>query len=273
MNKVFKCPICKSNNNIKKWTSPGNTDIISSSECVDCDIVFSDTIILDSKYIEYYNNYNKKREFHNDKKKNLRNLCYINDKKFVNVNCGNEFNNILDVGCGNGKFLSLFSSQKKTGFDIDKNIIEQNKKNYKDITFIYNLDKINKEEKFDLIIFRGTFQYMRDIDFIKTFIDSKLKNNGYLVILSLPNKNSPLALLQKENWGLYNPIEMFNIFSLSSIKNLFINYKLLNYEFPYIETPYANEKENNEQFIDLIINKKQHKFPYWGSMIQIIFKK
>jgi len=34
---------------------------------------------------------------------------------------------ILDIGCGNSSFLSLFNSKNKTGYDIDKNIIIKNK--------------------------------------------------------------------------------------------------------------------------------------------------
>ena len=45
--------------------------------------------------------------------------------------------NILDIGCGDGQFLSLFESDKKTGFDIDKNIIEVNKKIYENIFLIF----------------------------------------------------------------------------------------------------------------------------------------
>ena len=141
------------------------------------------------------------------------------------------------------------------------------------INFINNLDEINNNEEFDLIIFRGTFQYMRDLNYITKFIDKFLKKNGYLIILSLPNKNSILAEIQRENWGLYNPIEMFNIFSLTSIKKLFSNYKIIDTEFPYLETPYADEKNDMLKFKELISNNKQEKFPFWGSMMQIIFQK
>ena len=96
---------------------------------------------------------------------------------------------------------------------------------------------------------------------------------GYLVILSLPNKNSPLAMIQREKWALYNPIEMINIFSLTSVKKLFNDYDTCIFEFPYLDTPYANEKTDLEKFIELIENKKNDKFPVWGSMIQIIFQK
>jgi SAM-dependent methyltransferase len=226
----------------------------------------------DNEFHEYYNKYNNTRDTENNELDIKRNICYINDKKFIDTNC-NIFTNILDIGCGNGLFLQLFDCENKTGYDIDKNIIIKNKLEYPNTNFINNLDKINNEEQFDLIIFRGTFQYMRDLNYIKEFIKEHLTKNGYLVILSLPNKNSPLAEIQRENWGLYNPIEMFNIFSLKSIKNLFNNYKSVNVEFPYLETPYSDEKNDMIKFQELITNNKHQKFPFWGSMMQIIFQK
>jgi len=108
---------------------------------------------------------------------------------------------------------------------------------------------------------------------MKDFINNKLNINGYLIILALANKNSPLAEIQRENWGLYNPIEMFNIFSLTSIKSIFNDYNTINIDFPYLDTPYASEKYDIQKFKDLIVDNKQSKFPFWGSIMQVIFQK
>lgn len=270
MKDCFYCPICNKDINLIKWTS-NDCKTISSSLCKTCDIVFADKILDDSEYVNFYNKYNNNRDIENKELANKRNICYENDLKFINKNC-NNFTNILDIGCGNGIFLSKLIGKNKTGYDIDTNIIKENNLKYPNINFINNLI-INNNEKFDLIIFRGTFQYMRDLNYITTFIDKFLKKKGYLIILSLPNKNSPLAEIQRENWSLYNPIEMLNIFSLISIKKLFSNYSVIDTEFPYLDTPYADEKNDIINFRELITNNKQSKFPFWGSMIQIIFQK
>ena len=87
----------------------------------------------------------------------------------------------------NSSFLSLFNSKNKTGYDIDKNIIIKNKLKYPNTNFIDNLNEIKNDEQFDLIIFE-TFQYIRDLNYIKEFINKHLTKNGYLVILSLSTK-------------------------------------------------------------------------------------
>ena len=272
MENILLCPICNKNNNLKHWTSLDYNGI-SSKECIECDIVFAEKMLDDGEYIKFYNKYNNSRDTEKEDLAIKRNICYQNDIKFINKTCGNMFKNILDIGCGNGKFLSLFNSEKKTGYDIDINIIIENKSKYTDINFISDLNKININEKFDLIIFRGTFQYIRDIKKMKDFINNKLNINGYLIILALANKNSPLAEIQRENWGLYNPIEMFNIFSLTSIKSIFNDYNTINIDFPYLDTPYASEKYDIQKFKDLIVDNKQSKFPFWGSIMQVIFQK
>ena len=273
MNNNNFCPICKSSNNIVSWTTKYNKNI-DSYECVRCDIVFASKILDDNNYKNFYNNYNKERDNKKIKLSELRQTCYENDKYFIDKNCNIPFDRILDIGCGTGKFISLFSNNKiRIGFDIDKNIIENNKKIYKDIYFIDNLNNLDEHTKFNMIIFRGTLQYMRDLNYIKTYIDLRLNKNGYLVILSLPNKNSPLASIQREDWSLYNPLEMFNIFSIKSITNLFNNYTVIVTEFPYIDSPYSNEHQDLKKFIDVVKYNKKIKFPFWGSMINIILKK
>lgn len=272
MKKIFQCPICNKDDNLQEWTSTLYKGI-SSKQCINCDIVFAEEVLDDKEFTYYYNKYNNDRDTNKVELAKKRKLCYENDKTFIDKNCNTMFTNILDIGCGNSSFLSLFNSKNKTGYDIDKNIIIKNKLKYPNTNFIDNLNEIKNDEQFDLIIFRGTFQYIRDLNYIKEFINKHLTKNGYLVILSLPNKNSPLAEIQRENWGLYNPIEMFNIFSLSSTKKLFNAYKIIDIDFPYLDTPYADEKNDMIKFKELISKNKQQKFPFWGSMMQIIFQK
>ena len=144
-------------------------------------------------------------------------------------------------------------------------------KKYKNIYFINNLD-ILSDMNFDLIIFRGTFQYIKNIIEIKEFIDKKLKKGGYLVLLSIPNKNSPLAYIQREDWNLYIPLEMFNIFSKNSIINIFDNLEIKKINYPYLETPYASEMSDLLK-LKRIMNGEKLKIPFWGSMMEFIFQK
>ena len=55
---------------------------------------------------------------------------------------------------------------------------------------------------------------------------------------------------------------MFNIFSLSSTKKLFNAYKIIDIDFPYLDTPYADEKNDMIKFKELIskINNKNFHF-------------
>lgn len=267
-----ECPICHTCDNVAEWTTNDCTNKIKSLECLICDIAFAQNMLSESSYVNFYDNYNSDRDNNKKELELLRKKCYLLDKNFIDENCKSKFNSVLDFGCGTGKFLSLFDDcSYRLGFDIDSSTIKSNIATYENITFTDDVNEIS--EKFDLIIFRGTIQYMRDIEKIKVFVESHLKNNGYLAILSVPNKNSPLATIQKENWSLYNPIEMFNIFSLKSLSTVFNNFKIINVDYPYINTPYSDEYNDIKKFIDLVKHGKQSKFPFWGSMMNVLYQK
>ena len=58
------------------------------------------------------------------------------------------------------------------------------------------------------------------------------------------------------------------------INNILTNKtKIIDIDFPYLDTPYADEKNDMIKFKELISKNKQQKFPFWGSMMQIIFQK
>lgn len=44
---------------------------------------------------------------------------------------------VLDLGCSNGYILRRVDGQRKTGFDINKNVLEENKKSYPHITWMH----------------------------------------------------------------------------------------------------------------------------------------
>ena len=75
---------------------------------------------------------------------------------------------ILDVGCSHGGFLSAITKMKDNinclGIDIDRSAIETAKNKFPDIAKFEekNLLEIDIKNKFDLIIFRGTLQYLGD---------------------------------------------------------------------------------------------------------------
>lgn len=271
LEEVDRCPLCLSNEGSQKWTRNSR---INSWLCPACDLVYAEKRLAESEVPGFYQAYNVFQNLVDCQTTMDRYLMYSQDHSFVTSYFSHRLRaNILDIGCGHGYFLSLFpQNYVKYGVEIDDKILRGRHQN---ITFVHTLEEV-KNVNFDLIILRGTLPYIRDLRALKNFFDSNLNHGGFIAILTLPNKNSPLAEIQREEWKLYNPIERMNIFSLQSIENFFggedSEYAQLATTYPYLETPYANEKADLENF-KKILQGENIKIPFWGSVINLIVQR
>lgn len=97
---------------------------------------------------------------------------------------------LLELGCGQGYFLNLFSkiSTNLTGVDLGKELIQIARKKNKEIEFIFanaenqGLFK-NEDRKFDVITIVLALQNMKNIYEVSKNISRLLKENGRAVIV------------------------------------------------------------------------------------------
>jgi len=117
-------------------------------------------------------------------------ICYnlITDLITNKINCG-EKAKILDLGCGDGKFIAKFGKRCEIfGVDVSSKAVELAKKSdvnaYKaDIS----CEKLPFEnEYFDIIYFGDVIEHLIDPDFAINEVVRVIKRNGFLV-LSTPN--------------------------------------------------------------------------------------
>lgn len=103
-----------------------------------------------------------------------------------------EFNNILDLGSGNGDLsssllLELNPTSKIIAIDSDKESIQQGKKNFKNIKWIHSqAEKYKFTESFDLITCCSMFQWIEQHNKYIPHFFKQLNINGYLCI-QMPN--------------------------------------------------------------------------------------
>lgn len=99
-----------------------------------------------------------------------------------------KYNNVLDIGCGNGFITKRLPGKNIIGVDISEKAIKQakkhNAKGSKKITYFagdfFNLTTILKTKKFDLIIITGVLypQYIGKAKILTTIIIDELLNKG-----------------------------------------------------------------------------------------------
>jgi SAM-dependent methyltransferase len=232
------------------------------------------------KYIgkDYYSQYFIRRYTKENSKLNeLRKRQYKIDVIYM-TKYMNHSTRILDVGCSSGVFMSeiykINRSKYLTGIDVDSSAIKEAICHFSGIADFRNINLLEIDRKYDLIIFRGTFQYL-DKDLHRSIVHLKdiLDHNGKIIIYSLPSTDSFVYHLLQDKWALFHP-EMSLMFNENSIRYLCEKYKL-NIEdlsYPYLEDVYANPEDDYKHIQQIISGDSMKSPPFWGGIMRVVLQ-
>jgi SAM-dependent methyltransferase len=109
---------------------------------------------------------------------------------------------VLDMGCGNGKFLegvSKLGDYEIYGIEMPGNSAERAKKVKGLHLFEGEINKVNIETRFDAITLIHVFEHLVDPAITLDKIDNLLVQDGYLII-TVPNISSIQSLLFRGYW-------------------------------------------------------------------------
>ena len=166
---------------------------------------------------------------------------------------------------------------KLKGIDIVKSAIDAAKNNYSDIAEFeeINLLDVNTDKLFDIIIFRGTLQYLDEkLHDSMAHLKQLLNKNGKIIIFCLPPTDAFMYYLLGDKWALFHP-EMSLMFNEKSIQFLSdkYGYKIERLDYPYLEDVYANPKKDYENVKKIILGEYSKSVPFWGSLMTIVLNK
>ncbi len=253
MDKV-KCPICytevEERSFKETYVSPYNNQEYKRYECPNCDVhwweplkiipEFYESEVFES-YIAFHEGIGTRlREYH---------------KAFFKYFPSNVRGKLLDVGCGDGRFLRHAKEQgfEVWGIDFDKKSVENVKRNLGiETVFAMSLEEFyeyakEKNLKFDVITF---FEVLEHQDKPREFLEmvkGLLREGGYIAG-SVPNRE---RLFVEIDWkyyhGDYPPHHFlrFSKFSLEKTLNFlgFKDVEVYKLDFPFIELfPYLEKK-------------------------------
>ncbi len=116
----------------------------------------------------------------------------------------NNFNKVLDFGCGNGRFSKFFNKNNYIGIDISKNLIQIAKEKFPDKKF-YLFDGLNipfEKQTFDFIFSISVFHHIPSKQIRRDVLLEirRVLKPGGLILLSvwkLNFKKKPLKLVFK----------------------------------------------------------------------------
>jgi SAM-dependent methyltransferase len=106
----------------------------------------------------------------------------IRIKKITSVVKGGD---ILDYGCGYGKFCEVISFKTYTGVDVDSSIISDAKERYSDIKNVtfYSIDEFGTRlEQYDFIILSAVLEHVKDPLLLLKLLKDHLRGSGKIVI-------------------------------------------------------------------------------------------
>jgi 2-polyprenyl-3-methyl-5-hydroxy-6-metoxy-1,4-benzoquinol methylase len=242
-----KCPICyteiEERNFKETYVSPYNKQEYRRYECPNCDVHWWEPLKIipefyESEVFEYC------IAFHEGVGTKLRE----HHKAFFKYFPSNVKGKLLDVGCGDGRFLRHAREQgfEVWGIDFDKKSVENVKRNLGiDTVFAMSLEEFyeyakEKNLKFDVITF---FEVLEHQDKPREFLElvkGLLKEGGYIAG-SVPNRE---RLFVKVDWKDYfhwdYPPHHFLRFSKSSLEKAlnfsgFKDVEVYKLDFPFIE--------------------------------------
>jgi SAM-dependent methyltransferase len=194
---------------------------------------------------------------------------------------------VLDVGCGSGRFLSLFTPQRYRRFgveyggeaaDMARKVIGEGR--------FYEGALLNapfKDKQFDLIIFRGVLEHLPNPRQVLDKVCNLIKEGGCIFLTSMPNLECICAQVYRSYWTQHREFEHIVHFGKSHFRRYFKEHgfaEILDKEL-YWDTPYANPKEDilcvaeavriSEKKEGLGIKKTSPAF--WGNVMSMAFKK
>lgn len=174
---------------------------------------------------------------------------------------------VCDVGCGTGEFLEYIKwIGDRFGMEVNEHAITTASK-FK-IGFDNNI--LNKENYFDIVIFRGTIQHIPHPFLYLEKAYYSLKKGGFIVFLSTPNANSIYYKIWNDLPMLNSQLNFYipsDVTLCNALKNIGFEIKQVNYS--YLKSPYSNVI--NDHFLFLMkFFKRDIKFPFWRNMMDII---
>ena len=178
--------------------------------------------------------------------------------------------NICDVGCSTGEFLKYLGLNSGLyGMEINKYAKKQASKF---INFKKNI--FTERNFFNLVIFRGTIQHVDEPFRMMKEAHKSLKKKGLIIFLATPNSNSILYKL-KNNLSFLDKKTNFYIPGDIELKNTLENFgfKVLEINYPYLDTPYVNLIRDHLLFILNMFSKNFFPHPFWKSSMNIVAQK
>ena len=110
-------------------------------------------------------------------------------QKLLNILPQKQYNNILELGCGSGVLTNLALNKFKYNSYLAGDIVEECAQYIRADFFVCDIDNINLNQKYDLIISNAALQWSEDLDKTVNVLMQSLTDDGILAFTIFGSKN------------------------------------------------------------------------------------
>ena len=246
--------------------------VIEESELTELQEVFQKISFSEEYFVKV--NYKKKIDYSKDNywksaidpDGNLRSIINEFSKQKEEISYITEYlkdlnyETILDIGCGQGAFLSSLNKRKKKFGVEPSKIASQKAKSHGEIICGEYSKDLYQKDFFDVIYTHHVIEHVKNpIKFLEN-IKYHLKKNG-LLIIGTPDFDSACARLFKDKYRLLSNAHI-SLFSNESMQRFLRDnsFKIIKSEYPFFDTEYFNKKNLRRLF-----NKENISPPFYGN--------
>lgn len=219
----MSCIFCKSNDLEKIWFNKYSIPLENQLEefevlnviCKQCGLIFQNPQLSEAEMNNLY-----KHQYRLDVNNETAFESRINQYNFFMQNIDKKVGSILDIGCGEGYFLSFFSEWEKFGVEPSSTAVERANKNYEDENIICGFyeDVKYDEKQFDCISIRHVLEHVKNLEEILKKIRYELKDDGCLYV-EVPNVYQCVDLGDITDFFGYQHLYQFSSKTLENILN------------------------------------------------------
>ena len=231
-------------------------------KCTSCGFVFTNPRPATSEIGRYYNS-DIYISHHSDKKglipwvyRKIRDIQFVNKTNIIKRYFKTSVS-VLDIGCGTGDFLKYCNTLGWVTAGVEPDTDAREQANKKHIP-VHDLGFLKQTyEKYDVITLWHVLEHVHKLQGRMKELSHLLNDNG-IIIIAVPNPNSPDAIHYKNYWAAYDVPRHLLHFTKDSMTLLFKkhNFKLIDifpmkYDAYYVSIK-SEEYKSKNFFLNLI---------------------
>jgi SAM-dependent methyltransferase len=263
------CNLCGADST-RLWGRKQGFDIV---ECRECGLVYVNPRLLGEKMKQHYDaQYFIDDDYDGDQARGEMYEIEIRDMIKIVGHRGR----FLDVGCAQGRFLScLPDTLEKYGVELSPESSSYGREKYGFDIREGELHQIPFGDNFfDIVQYRGVFEHLEDPGRDLEVCHRIIKNNGWLILSTIPNIDGPCGRFYREKFKLIDPGPHIYYFSRRTLKRYCekSGFVIRHIFYPYLGTPYENLGADILHFVTDLLRDHESP-PFFRSVITVFAQK